>query len=323
MHARVMLPLLLHAGAPFHHLWRAWVWEPGIVLPLAAGAILYARGLRALGVRGGADEGHLRVRRGMRRWETTAFWTGWAILVVALVSPIHPLSEQLFSVHMVQHELLMVAAAPLLVLGRPLVPSLWALPPSTRQRLALAARHPAVRAVWGTITRPVTAWMLHAAAIWIWHLPRLFQLTLASSAMHALQHASFLFTALIFWWSLVHGQRGPHAGPRGAGYGAAVFYLFTTAVHTSALGALLTFSPTLWYPAYASSAASWGLTPLEDQQIAGLIMWIPGSIGYLIAALALLAAALRAAELRSVQRERAAATSAPWRTATQFEEYLP
>jgi putative membrane protein len=224
---------------------------------------------------------------------------------------------------MVQHELLMVVAAPLLVLGRPLVPSLWALPRSTRQRLAGAAHRPAVRVVWGAITRPVNAWMLHAAAIWLWHVPRFFQMTLASSAVHALQHASFLLTALIFWWALVHGRRGPNAGPRAAGYGAAVFYLFTTAVHTSALGALLTFSPTLWYPAYATSVSSWGWTPLEDQQIAGLIMWIPGSIGYLIAALALLATALRAAEQRSVQRERAQAASLPWQTASRVEEYLP
>jgi cytochrome c oxidase assembly factor CtaG len=259
----------------------------------------------------------------MRRWETTAFWTGWVILVIALVSPMHPISEQLFSVHMVQHELLMVAAAPLLVLGRPLVPFLWALPLSTRQHLATAAHTPALRVTWSVISRPVSAWILHAAAIWIWHVPRLFQLTLTSTFVHALQHASFLLTALIFWWALVHGRRAPGTGPRAAGHGAAVFYLFTTAVHTSALGALLTFSPTLWYPAYALSAASWGLTPLEDQQLAGLMMWIPGSVGYLIAALALLAAALRAAELRSVRRGQAVEQDAPWQTVPRFEEYTP
>jgi cytochrome c oxidase assembly factor CtaG len=318
MHARVMLALL-HAGAPLHHLWSGWVWEPGIVLPLAAGAILYGRGLKALGIRGGADTGMPRARRGMRRWETTAFWTGWGILVLALVSPVHLLSEQLFSVHMVQHELLMVAAAPLLVLGRPLVPFLWALPLATRQQLATVAHRPAVRAVWSVITRPVGAWMLHAAAIWIWHVPRFFELTLANAAVHALQHACFLFTGLLFWWSLVHGRRAPHEGPRAAGYVAAVLYLFTTALHTSALGALITFSPTLWYPAYGSSAASWNLTPLEDQQLAGLIMWIPGSVGYLIAALLLLAAALRAAEARSVSRERADA-AALW-PAPSYEDY--
>jgi len=150
-------------------------------------------------------------------------------------------------------------------------------------------------------------------------VPRLFEMTLESSVVHALQHASFLLTALLFWWALLHGRHGRDAGPRAAGYGAAVFYLFTTAVHTSALGALLTFSPTLWYPAYGSSAATWGFTPLEDQQLAGLMMWIPGSVGYLIAALALLAAALRAAELRSVQRERAEAAM-PW--SAHLEEYL-
>ena len=310
---------LLHAGAPLHHLWSGWVWEPGIVLPLAGGAILYWRGLQALGIRGGTATATPRTRRGMRRWETSAFWTGWGLLVLALVSPVHLLSEQLFSVHMVQHELLMVAAAPLLVLGRPLVPFLWALPLATRQQLAAVAHRPAVRAVWGVITRPLGAWLLHAAAIWIWHVPRFFELTLANAAVHALQHACFLFTGLLFWWSLVHGRRAPQEGPRAAGYVAAVLYLFTTALHTSALGALITFSPTLWYPAYASSAASWNLTPLEDQQLAGLIMWIPGSVGYLIAALVLLAAALRAAEARSVSRERDV-ESALW-PAPSYEDY--
>jgi len=137
------------------------------------------------------------------------------------------------------------------------------------------------------VSLPVVAWILHAAAIWIWHAPPLFQATLHSETVHTAQHLSFLFTGLLFWWALLRGtenRRGRVAG---------VLYLFTTALHTNLLGALLTFSRRVWYPIYGASTAPWGLTPLEDQQLAGLIMWIPAGIAYLVAALALIARVLR------------------------------
>ncbi|HEX2188904.1 MAG TPA: cytochrome c oxidase assembly protein, partial [Longimicrobiaceae bacterium] len=159
------------------------------------------------------------------------------------------------------------------------------------------ARGGRVRAAWGALTAPSAAWLLHAAAIWLWHLPALYQATLASDAVHGLQHLSFLGTALLFWWALAHGRRGR------TGYGAAVLALFTTALHSGGLGALLTFSPRPWYPAYAESTAAWGLTPLEDQQLAGLIMWIPAGVSYLIAGLLLLAGWMRESERRAVRWE--------------------
>jgi putative membrane protein len=107
-----------------------------------------------------------------------------------------------------------------------------------------------------------------------------------------LQHSSFLVSAALFWWALIQGRQGP------IGHGAAVLYVFTTSVHSAALGALLTFGPFPWYPAYAEGAASWGLTPLEDQQLGGLLMWVPGGVLYLIASLALLAGWLRQLEYR-------------------------
>jgi len=131
-----------------------------------------------------------------------------------------------------------------------------------------------------------TAWWVHAAALWLWHIPRFFQATLDNDWVHSAQHVSFLGSALLFWWSLfyAHGK---------ARYGASVLYLFTTAVHTSILGALLTFDSTVWYPVYVATTAAWGLTPLEDQQAGGLIMWIPAGLVYVIGALALLALWLR------------------------------
>jgi cytochrome c oxidase assembly factor CtaG len=196
---------------------------------------------------------------------------------------------------MVQHELLMALAAPLLVLGRPLIPMLWALPMRWRRRLGGWAKAAPVQGGWRWATAPFAAWLLHAAALWLWHLPGPYQATLASEAMHTLQHASFLGTGLLFWWALVHGREGR------MGYGAAVFYLFATAMHSGGLGALLTFAPSPWYPAYGGSAQAWGLTALEDQQLAGLIMWIPAGLVYVVAGLILLAAWMREAERRAAR----------------------
>jgi cytochrome c oxidase assembly factor CtaG len=275
--------------------WSTWAWSPGIVLPLAAGLLLYARGLRLLW-----DE---HVGRGIRTWEAGSFALGWLLAALALLSPLHALSEQLFSAHMVQHELLTVIAAPLLVLGRPLVAMLWAFPSPARRRIGIASRRREVRMVWGVLTRPVAAFFLHAAAIWLWHAPRLFEATLQSDAVHATQHASFLGTALLFWWTIIHANAAGGRA-RSIGFGGAVLLLFGTTMHSGALGALLTFSRALWYPAYASTAASWGLTPLQDQQLAGLIMWIPASLAYLLAALLLFASWLHASEQGVREAER-------------------
>ncbi|HEX2091156.1 MAG TPA: cytochrome c oxidase assembly protein [Longimicrobiaceae bacterium] len=289
--ALLPLPLRAHEGRPLapHDLATAWALEPGIVLPLLLAGWLYARGVRRLW-RSGAG-------RGIRRWEAVCYAAGWTILAVALVSPLHPLGEVLFSAHMTQHELIMALAAPLLVLGRPLVPFLWAVPIGWRRAAGGWARGGVVRGSWRALTGPFTAWLLHAAALWVWHLPAPYQATLRSDAVHTLQHASFLGTALLFWWAVVHGREGR------MGYGASVLYLFTTALHSGGLGALLVFALRPWYPVYEGATAAWGLTPLEDQQLAGLIMWVPAGIAYLVAGLALVAAWLREAERRAARWE--------------------
>jgi cytochrome c oxidase assembly factor CtaG len=269
-----------------------WSLTPGIVLPLLLSAALYARGTIALRGRG----------RGLvlRQWEALTFVGGCLVVALALLSPLHDVSEQLFSAHMVQHELLMTVAAPLLVLGRPMVAMLWGLPAGQRHDIAGFCRLRIVRTVWCAIARPFPAWLIHGLAIWLWHLPSLFEAALRSETVHAVQHACFVGSALLFWWSIIHGQRR-------AARGTAVVYLFATAVHTGVLGALMTFSRTAWYPAYANNAVAWGLTPISDQQLAGLIMWIPASIAYLIAALVIMRRWLDDSEWTVVGRERAAA----------------
>jgi putative membrane protein len=274
-----------HTGEPLepHDLWSAWSCEPGILIPLAATALLYAIGARA--------------RRGIKRWEIVSFFAGWLTLFVALISPLHPLGGALFSAHMAQHELLMVVAAPLLVMGRPMVPFLWGLPMAWRRALGALSKTGPVERAWHAMTRPVFAWSFHAVVLWGWHMPALFQATLTSDLVHTAQHLSFLFSALLFWWALLHGREG-HAG-----YGMSVLYIFTTAIHTSILGALLTFSPMVWYPAYAKTAPAWGFSALADQQLGGLIMWVPAGLTYVVAGLALIAGWLRQSEDRVLARE--------------------
>jgi len=301
------MTLMMHGAVTSGELWAAWEWEPGIVVPLVISAVLYVRGLRLLW-----DE---HVGRGIRVWEAASFAMGWIIAALALLSPLDALSEQLFSAHMIQHELLMAVAAPLLVVRRPLVPMLWALPSRARRSIGRVTRRRALLSTSQLASRPIVAFAIHGVAIWLWHIPVLFQATLTNDAVHALQHVSFVGSAVLFWWAIIHGH-GPGGRARATSFGLAVLLLFGTALHSGALGALLTFSRTVWYPIYASSAAAWRLTPLEDQQIAGLIMWIPATFAYLLAALALFASWLRASEERVHEQElaRDAARKAAHRT---------
>jgi cytochrome c oxidase assembly factor CtaG len=266
-----------HAGEPVqpHDLATAWEFDPGVVIPLIVSALLFARGARR--------------SRGVSMRRITCFWAGWATLVFALVSPLHPLGEVLFSAHMVQHEILILVSAPLLVISRPLVPFLWGMPMDWRRTAGRWAKTAWVERGWRGLTDPFTAWWIHAVVLWAWHAPPMFQATLTSNWAHAAQHLSFLLSALLFWWSLfyAHGRLG---------YGSSVLYVFTTMVYTGILGALLTFVPKLWYPAYAPRTAAWGLSPLQDQQIGGLVMWVPAGVVYMGVGLALFAQWLRESE---------------------------
>ena len=158
--------------------------------------------------------------------------------------------------------------------------TLKGLPAGWARRVGRAANAGWLRRAWAVATHPFVAWLIHAAVLWAWHIPRLFQATLDDEWIHAAQHLSFLLSALLFWWAVMEGPQ------RAAGYGVAVLYLFTTAIHSGLLGAILTLAGSVWYPAYRETTASWGLTPLEDQQIGGLIMWVPACLVYLAAGLA-------------------------------------
>jgi putative membrane protein len=249
-------------------------------------AALFAAGVARLWRNAGAGSG-------VSYRQAAAFAGGWLALIVALASPLDRWADSLFVAHMTQHELLMVVAAPLIAFSSPILAMLWALPARTRHRVAAVARRRSIAWTWALLTAPATVWLLHGLALWIWHLPWLFDAALENEGIHAVQHLTFYFTAALFWWTLLHGRYGR------AGYGAAVVYLFATGLHSGVLGALLAFSPETWYPAYASLSLAWGLTPLEDQQLAGFVMWVPAGLIFVVGGLAFFVAWLNESERRS------------------------
>ena len=263
MHARV-------GASATSLLFGGWHWETGVALPLIAAGAAYVLGARAWNRRSR--------RRVVPRWKAAAFIAGSAALALALLSSIDEVAVNLFTAHMIQHELLMAIAAPLLVAAEPGVVMLWSLPKGARRGIGSFLSTPVVRRVWARLTRPFEAWLLHVVAIRVWHVPSLIQAALTNETVHFAQHISFFGSGLLYWWAVLHPRRR-------ATLGLSIVSLFGTSVQTAALGALLATSHVVWYPAYGARAAAWGFTALEDQQLAGLVMWIPAGFVYLVAAL--------------------------------------
>jgi len=240
-----------------------------LLAALGIGACLYAKGIRALWRRAGAG-------RGIRRVQSINFALGWSALAVSVLPPLDDWADRSFAMHMIQHEMLMVVAAPLIVLGRPLDAWTWAVSKRVRHGIAAVGEWRPLQVLGMVVAVPLGAWIVHAAALWTWHLPSLFRIALADPLVHIFQHSCFFFSALVYWWSVFGGRaRQPKGG--------SIASLFTTMLHTSALGALITFAPTPWY--VANDASFFGMSALEDQQLGGLIMWVPGGLAYLFAAL--------------------------------------
>jgi putative membrane protein len=263
-------------------LWSVeWSWEPSILLSLLILLVWYVAGA---------------VRRGSidsLRWRHAAFLFGWTTLFFALTSPIHELGEHLFSAHMLQHEILILVSAPLIAASHPGATLLWAFAPRHRLGIGTWVHRVEASAPVLVFTSPTAAWMAEACALWGWHIPYLYQATLYSDWVHASQHLTFLTTAVVFWSALFGVGRPAFS------YGAGTLYVFATAIHCSALGALLTFSTVLWYPAYERTTIAWGLTPLQDQQLGGVIMWVPSALAFITVGLTLFARWIKEAERRA------------------------
>ena len=255
------------------------MWDNLTAFTLTALALLYGIGVARLWNKGA-----------VHKWQMAAFYAGCAFGASALLSRLDTWSDILFSAHMTQHEILMLVAAPLMVLGRPFIVTLWAFSPETRNRIGAVTRR--LSRPWEVISGPLTVLILHAAVLWIWHVPAMFESALHHEGIHAFQHLGFFLTAALFWWALIHGRYGR------LGYGVGVVYVFLTAMHTQVLGALLTFANRVWYPTHAARTAAAGVHPVHDQQFAGIVMWIPFGVVFVLIALALFAAWLGEAERR-------------------------
>ncbi len=249
---------------------RSWPLDPWLAAALLISGGVYLRGWLAL---------H---RRDPQRWHAgrlAAFLSGLAAVYVALASPIEPLADLLLQVHMVQHLLLTMVAPPLLWLGLPLFPMLRGLPRPVRTVWViplLAA--PSLRRLFGRLTHPLTALVLFVAITWFWHVPPFYELALRSGGWHYVEHLCFLGTALLFWYPVV---RPYPAKPRWSLW-LLVPVLLLADLSNTALSALLTFSGRVLYPHYTEVPRLGGISALDDQSAAGVIMWVPGSLAFLL-----------------------------------------
>lgn len=264
--------------------WSRWSFEPLVLIPLGLVGACWLTGLVRLSQRA-------RTGDPARYWRNAAFASGWMSLALALCSPLHSAGRASFLAHMSEHEILMLIAAPLLALSRPSGVLVWGLPRATRHGISRLSHGRGVRSTWRFLTDPVVATVLHGSLVWFWHMPAPFDAAVRDETMHTLQHVCFFGSAVLFWWAMFNG----HAHRRG--YGLAALALFATATHSGLLGALLVVSPRVWYSAYDGHAAA--LSALEDQQLAGLVMWVPAGVIYTLAGLALMALWLNGSAIRS------------------------
>lgn len=274
---------LAHPGEPLvpHDVWRAWNADPLIVAGLLVAVWLYRRGRRV--------GGRPRVQA---VWRGRCFTAAMVAVGVALVSPLDALSGALASAHMVQHLLLVLVAAPLLALSAPSSTLLRGTPLVVRQTAGRWRRRLGLgRRTTRAFEHPATAWLLHAGTLWFWHAAVPYGAALDHHVVHVVEHATFLLSGLLFWRILIGSRAAGRVSP-----GLGVLLLFGMSMQSVFLSVLLTFARSPWYEGYAATTIPWSLEPLADQQLAGVIMWIPAGLVYVATALALLADWIRRSE---------------------------
>ena len=299
-------PALAHgtaAPAPaFPHVLLAWRFDAlaAVMLAVAAGAYLWAV---------------LRVNRahpGNRqpRYRSWLFLGGLAAIGLALLSPIEAYEELLFSVHMVQHMLPELVAAPLLLAGAPITLALRVSGRSVRRSLLRILQSRIAHA----ISFPVIAWIVFAAVNWGWHFSSLYDQALENQALHYFQHATFLGAALLFWGPAIGADPSPWRLP----HPVRLLYLFMAMPQNSFLGVALLQASTVLYPHYVTNGRDWGPTPLADQQLGGIIMWVVGDLGFLAGMAVVVVLWMRHEERRTrridrrLAAERAARSEGAW-----------
>jgi putative membrane protein len=238
--------------------WRRWENHDSTIIGLEILAVLYLWAIGPMRRRAGITER-------ATGWQVTSFFTGLVLTFFALNGPVHDLSDTyLFSVHMVQHLVLTQLMPPLLLLGLPG----FVLRPLVAPRWVLAAGR--------ALTRPPVAFSLYTLSFAGWHLQPAYDLMMRNHNVHIATHLQFMVTAVIMWWPVLSPLREM---PR-LSYGGQMLYLFLIGIPMMVVAALITLADVLLYPWYAGSPRTWGITPLDDQRLGGILMWVPGGLFY-------------------------------------------
>jgi cytochrome c oxidase assembly factor CtaG len=277
--------VLAHGVAPEPSSWvdvlLAWSIEPHVILPLLAAWFLYRWAVRRVNATHPANP--------VPRFRAWCWYGGLVVLFVALASPIGTYDTTLFSVHMVQHLLMIMVAAPLLAIAAPITLLLRVSSAQTRDRWIYPVLHSRLLRV---LSFPVVTWVLFAGVMWVSHFSGLYDASLDSEPIHIFEHGLYLFVALLFWWPVVGADPSPWRMPHPGRIG----YLFLGMPQSSFLGLAILSAPAVLYAHYATLQRTWGPTPLEDQQLAGAIMWVGGDAAFLVALLLAVWVWLRAEE---------------------------
>lgn len=236
------------------------------------GAGLYLLGARSVGELG---------RRPWPRWRTAAFLAGIAALAAAAFSPIDRVAEELFSMHMVQHMLIVTIGAPLILLGAPVVPLVRGTPRELRRVLHPVVSSGSLRAAVGVLRHPLVAGLAYVAGLYAWHVPGLYDLAVSNRGVHELQHGWYVLSALLLWSVVIDPEPFRATLPPGA---RILYLVIVGAAQNTILGGILVFSSRPLYSSYATSPLRYGIQPLTDQQAGGAIMWSMGSLIFFIAA---------------------------------------
>ncbi|HWK81124.1 MAG TPA: cytochrome c oxidase assembly protein, partial [Thermomicrobiales bacterium] len=254
----------------------AWKADPWVLIAALVAGWLYARGI------GHLNEMGTRTGRGplVGPARIAAFSAGLLTLVLALSSPLDTATATIFSAHMIQHVLLVAVAPPLILLGLPTTVFLNGVPRGWRRPLAtLPHRIPGLAVLLGVLTMPAVAWLVHAGTLWAWHIPWLYDAAVQNERLHAVEHATFVITALLYWWTIV--PAGAHTR-NALGPAMGILSVFAMGMQSAALGIILTFWSTPIYPVYVGRSELWHISALSDQRLAGLIMWIPAGSVYVV-----------------------------------------
>lgn len=241
---------------------HGWVIEPFVVLPLTIAAVLYLEGVRGVRLR--------HPRADWPRSRTAWYMGGIGVLFLALESPIDGYADRLFSVHMVQHTLIMMVAAPMLLLGRPITLALMGTSGAAHRRVA-ATSHSRIANLLGS---PVLAFASFAIVLWVAHLSWIYNAALTNDVLHGLEHMAFLVTALLFWWPVIAVDPGSIR----LSYPARLFYLFLAMPVMSLLGFVVMSSDHVLYVHYLATARVLGVSAIADQRLGGAIMWVSSMV---------------------------------------------